>query len=225
MKDCHCIQAIESLFNEKEARNNLKAYRKDGPAGTTRILIDALKSLAKDVEGMTLLDIGGGVGAIQHELLNAGVSRATGVDASTAYLKAAQKEAKRQGHADKVTYHHANYVDLAPQIPPADIVTLDRVICCYHDVQALVGLSAAKASALYGLVYPRDTWWTRAAVHLANLYFRVVRNPFRTYVHHTQTVNSLVRDNGLQQRFYKTSGPWQVVVYVRSAVESLYATN
>jgi predicted TPR repeat methyltransferase len=216
MKDCNCIQGIESLFNEKEAENRLKSYRKDGPAKTTRILIEALKRLAQSLEGKTLLDIGGGVGAIGHELLRAGAERVIGVDASTAYLKAAQEEAVRQGHADRVSYHHANYVDFAPQVPPADIVTLDRVICCYHDVQALVGQSVAKASALYGLVYPRDTWWMRAAVNVANLYFRIVRNPFRVYVHHTQDVNRLVRDNGLQQRFYKTSGPWQVVVYART---------
>ena len=213
--DCCQCKGIERLFNEKEAGHKLKSYREDGPTGTTRILIDAIKGLAKGVEGMTLLDIGGGVGAIQHELLRAGAESAIGVDASTAYLHAAQEEAKRQGHADRVSYHHANYVDYAPQIQPVDIVTLDRVICCYHDVQALVGLSVVKANALYGLVYPRDTWWVKSAIYLANLYFRIVRNPFRTYVHPTQTVNSLVRENGLQQRFYKTSGPWQVVVYTR----------
>src|SRR5688572_3812124 len=184
--DCCQCKGIETLFNEKEAQNNLKAYRKDGPAKTTRMLIEALK--AQGIEGMTLLDIGGGVGAIQHELLRAGVESAIGVDASTAYVKAAQQEAERQGHADRVSYHHANFVDLAPQIPPADIVTLDRVICCYHDVQALVGSSVAKAGMLYGLVYPRDTWWMRAAVPIGNLYFRIVRNPFRVYVHPTRAV-------------------------------------
>jgi magnesium-protoporphyrin O-methyltransferase len=130
-------------------------------------------------------------------------------------LKASREEAERQGHADRVTYHHGNFVDLAPQIPTADIVTLDRVICCYHDMQSLVGLSVAKASVLYGLVYPRDMWWMRAAVSLGNLYVRVVRNSFRSFVHPTKAVDALVRDNGLQERFYKTSGPWQVVVYAR----------
>src|SRR5947207_5244489 len=149
--DCCQCKGIETLFNEKEARNRLRAYHEDGPSKTTRMLIEALK--AEGVEGMTLLDIGGGVGAVQHELLRAGVERATGVEASTAYVKAAQEEAERQGHADRVSYHHANFVDIAPQIPPADIVTLDRVICCYHDMQALVGLSVAKAGRLYGLVY------------------------------------------------------------------------
>jgi hypothetical protein len=213
--DCCQCKGIETLFNEKEARNKLRAYRKDGPSKTTRMLIEALKELSQGIEGMTLLDIGGGVGAIQHELLRAGVKSATGVDASTSYVKAAREEAERQGHADRVSYHHANFVDIAPQIPPADIVTLDRVICCYHDVQTLVGLSVAKAGRLYGLVYPRDTWWMRAAIFTGNLYFRVARNPFRTFVHRTQAVDNLVRENMFQQRFYKTSGPWQVVVYGR----------
>ena len=212
-KPCNCIQGIETLFNEKEARRELEAYRKSGPSRTTRLLIDALK--AHSEEGATLLDIGGGVGAIQHELLRGGLVSATSVDASTAYVKAAQEEAERQGHADRVQYLHADFVDVAAQIPQADIVTLDRVICCYHDMPALVGLSVAKVNLLYGVVYPRDTWWVRAGVSLANLYFRVVRNPYRAFVHRTRAVDALVRDNGLQQRFYKTSGLWQVVVYAR----------
>jgi Methyltransferase domain len=220
--DCCQCQGIETLFNEREARNKLKAYRKDGPARTTRMLVEALKGeLAmqrrgkEGSEGVTLLDIGGGVGAIQHELLTAGVERATGVDASAAYAKAAQEEAEHQGHADRVSYYHANFVEIAPQIPPADIVTLDRVICCYHDMQGLVGLSVAKAGMLYGLVYPRDTWWLRAGIFTGNLFLRLARNPFRGYLHRTQAVDSLVRDNGLQQRFYKTTALWQVVVYAR----------
>src|SRR5687768_12758136 len=201
--DCCQCKGIETLFDQKEAETKLKAYRKDGPAKTTRMLIEALE--AQGIDGTTLLDIGGGVGAIQHELLRAGVERATGVDASTAYLKAAQEEAEQRGHADRITYHHGNFVDLAPQIAPADIVTLDRVICCYHDMPALVGLSVAKAGRLYGLVYPRDTWWMRFGIVLANLYFRVVRNPFRTFVHPTQAVDALVRGNGFEQRFYRTT--------------------
>lgn len=212
--DCCQCKGIEALFNEKEAKNKLASYRKDGPAKTTRMLLEGLQ--ADGVEVKTLLDIGGGVGAIQHELLrHKRVERATAVDASTAYLKAAQNEARRQEHADRVDFQHANFVDVAPQIAPADIVTLDRVICCYHDMPTLVGLSVAKAEKLYGLVYPRDTWWLRAGISIANLYFRVVRNPFRSFVHPTQEVDAIVRGKGFERRFYKTSGVWQVVVYAR----------
>jgi len=210
---CGQCKGIESLFNEKEAERQLRAYRKSGPSKTTQMLIEALKAVG--IEGQTLLDIGGGVGAIQHELLRAGLASSTGVDASTAYMRAAQREAERQGFGDRVHYYHADFVDLARQIPPADIVTLDRVICCYHDMQALVGLSVAKAGRLYGLVYPRDAWWLRAAIAMGNVYFRIVRNPFRAYAHRTRAVEAVVRGSGFQRRFYKTSGPWQVAVFAR----------
>ena len=209
--DCCQCKGINTVFNEEEARRKLKSYRKSGPDKTTRMLIEALTS--EDMKGMTLLDIGGGVGAIQHELVRAGIERATGVEASAAYIKAVRHEAERQGHADRVNYHHANFVDIAHQIPAADIITLDRVICCYHDMPSLVRLSVAKAKMLYGLVYPRDTWWMRAVASIGNLYFRMARNPFRGYIHPTKAVDALVRENGLRQRFYKKSFLWQVVVY------------
>ena len=216
MNCCQC-QGIETLFNEKFAAKELERYRKKGPSTTTRMLIDALK--AEGIEGMTLLDIGGGVGAIQHALLEAGASSAINVEASTGYLRVAEEEATRRGLAHRVTYHHGDFVDLAPMIPPADIVTLDRVICCYHDMEALVDLSSARARRLYGLVYPRDTWWMRWLVKLVGplvlLYLRIRRNPYRFFLHPTAEVDAIVRRNGLVPCFYRTHRVWQVWVYKR----------
>jgi magnesium-protoporphyrin O-methyltransferase len=92
---------------------------------------------------MTLLDIGGGLGGIQHALLAGGVVQATYVDASSAYMKAAREEAIRREIDEQITFLHGDFVDLAEEIPSAEIVTLDRVVCCYDDMQALVRLSAA----------------------------------------------------------------------------------
>ena len=116
---------------------------------------------------------------IQHELLRAGAAQASGVEAAPAYLAAAREEAARQGHAERLRLHRGDFVALAPELPPADIVTLDRVICCYPDLPALVGLSAAHARRVYGLVYPRDTWWVKVGLALGNLALRLRRNPFR----------------------------------------------
>jgi len=66
-------------------------------------------------------------------LLAAGAAHATSVDASAAYLEAARKESSRRGLVDRVTYRHGDFVELAESIPPADIVTLDRVINVYPD--------------------------------------------------------------------------------------------
>jgi methyltransferase family protein len=211
--DCCQCRAIESQFDRGEAERKLRAYRRGGPAASTRILIDAL--VAAGVAGKTLLDIGGGVGAIQHELLRAGVVRATNVDASNAYLDAARAEAARQGHADRATFQHGDFVALADAIAPADIVTLDRVICCYHAMPALVGRSAAKAMLLYGLVYPRDTWWVRAGLKAENALLWLQRTPFRVFAHHSAEVDAVVRRNGLEPWFTRNAGPWQVVIYAR----------
>ncbi len=212
MNCCQC-EGIERLFNQQEAARKLKEYRRKGPDKTTRLLINALR--ASGVEGMALLDIGGGIGAIQHGLLKAGVSRAASIEASSAYLNMAKAEAERQGYTGQVTYHYGNFVDLAANLQPADIVTLDRVICCYHDMPKLVGLSAARARKLYGLVYPRDTWWVKLGTSIMNFFFWLRRTPFRVFVHPTEAVEAAIQAEGLKRSFYQTAGVWQVVVYAR----------
>lgn len=212
MSCCQC-QGIRALFGEQAARNDLKRYRKKGPLKTTRILLGALR--AEGVGGATLLDIGGGVGAVSNGLLDAGVKHATVVDASPAYLQAARSEAERQGHRDRVTYHFGDFVEVAPRVAPADIVTLDRVICCYDDMEALVAASAERAERLYGVVYPRDTWWDRLGVSILNFTCRVRRNPFRVFVHPPEAVERVIRSTGLTRRFRRTTPLWQVIVYGR----------
>ena len=60
-----------SFYNEKRATSDLRKYREKGPIPSTRALVYALK--AEGLEGATLLEVGGGIGAIQHELMDAGV--------------------------------------------------------------------------------------------------------------------------------------------------------
>ena len=210
---CRQCQGIENIFDDKWARSELREYRRKGPRKATRMLLDAIKSIP--IEGKSLLDIGGGVGVLQHELLKAGVRKATGVDASTAYIKAVKEEAERQGHDNLVDYHHGDFVDLAATLELADIVTLDRVICCYHDVEQLVGESSRLAVESYGLVFPRDNWAIRGAFRLFNLALWLRRSPFRIFVHSGRVVDSLVRRNGLEPRFRRNTLFWQVVVYGR----------
>ncbi len=212
MNCCQC-QGIEQLFSENYVAKELARYRAHGPNKTTRILINALK--AENIQGSTLLDIGGGVGAIQHEMLSAGARSATAVEASAAYLTAAREETEHRGYAERVSYQHGNFVDLAEQIPSADIVTLDRVICCYHDMEKLVGLSVALARKLYALVYPRDVWWMKIGLAIQNLFFQLQRSPFRTYLHPTESVEALVNSGGFKRRFYQQTLVWQVEIYAR----------
>jgi tRNA1(Val) A37 N6-methylase TrmN6 len=212
MNCCQC-QGIEDVFSQQYVTKELSRYRAKGTIKTTRMLVQAIQEAG--VDGLTLLDIGGGVGAVQHELLGAGVQEATNVDASKAYINAAKAEAQRRGYAERVSHYHGDFVDLAADIAPADIVTLDRVICCYHDMEKLVSLSAERARKLYGLVYPRDTWWIRLALVVDNLFSRLQRSSYRAFVHPTEAVEDLVCRYGFKRNSYRQTLVWQVVVYTR----------
>lgn len=213
MKCCNQCDGLERMFDDALAREELADYRENGPEDTTRLLLDAIR--ARGVAGLTLLDIGGGVGTIQHELLRAGVERGVNVDASTAYLDAARGEAERLGLADRMTFHHGDFVALAPQIEAADIVTLDRVICCYPDMQALVSLSASRARRFYGVIFPHDHALYRLLQRVMNLYFRLTRNPYRFFVHPTQAVEALLTAQGFRRAYRQTTWFWQVMLYER----------
>jgi SAM-dependent methyltransferase len=208
-----CACALGNEFGERQARRDLAALRRRGPDRTTAWLIDGLA--AGGAEGLTVLDIGAGIGAVHLELLGAGASSAVDVDGSPAYVTAARGEAARRGVADRVRYEVGDFVTLAGAVGSADLVALDRVVCCYPDMDALVRLSVARARRRYGLVYPRDTWWIRAGSAVLNGLTRIARQRFRFYSHRTARLDAIVRDAGFAPRFRRSTIVWQVVVYER----------
>jgi ubiquinone/menaquinone biosynthesis C-methylase UbiE len=210
---CQHCQGAEDVFSRRYAQRDLDQYRQQGADGTTDWLITALTQ--HDIQDMTLLDIGGGVGAIPLALLDAGLRHATDVDASSAYLQVAQEEAQRQNKQAHITYQHGDFIQIAADVDPADIVTLDRVICCYPDMLALVHESSARATQFYGLVYPRDHWLVKLGVLLLNTSFRLQKNPFRTFVHDAKAVDRTVCANGFRRIYQRKGWMWQAVVYQR----------
>jgi 2-polyprenyl-3-methyl-5-hydroxy-6-metoxy-1,4-benzoquinol methylase len=204
-----------SFYNQKLAASQLRTYRENGPIPSTQALIDAL--ITEGVEGATVLDIGGGIGAVQHELLTAGAAHVTSVDASASYLEAAREEASRRGVEDRVTYRHGDFVELAESVPPADVVTLDRVLNVYPDWERLTELAAARAQPLFGLVYPRDTRMTRLVVFGMNLMLRLKGKPVRAAIRSSDAIERIARENGLGPHVSRDVGrAWHVAVFRRS---------
>ncbi|AHG92640.1 hypothetical protein J421_5105 (plasmid) [Gemmatirosa kalamazoonensis] len=208
-----CCDCYTSKFDDARAADDLARYHREGPNDTTRRLLDVLR--AEGVEGATLLDIGGGVGVVQHELLGGGVREAVAVDASRAYLSVARREAEQRGTAQRSTFLLGDFVALAPEIAPADVVTLDRVICCYGDMESLVAASASRARRLYGFVVLRDTWWVRAREAFDNLARRLRGVAFRSYVHSLDAIDAAVRRQGLRPRYSARTLVWEIAVYER----------
>ncbi len=206
----------DKTFGEADARGDLRAYRKHGPPGQTREILDAIRGLR--LEDASLLDVGGGVGVIHHELLKDIAVSATHVDASSAYLQAARQEADRLGHADRVRFLHADFTDVAHDLPEADIVTLDRVVCCYPDFEALLTAAATHARRALGLAYPRDTWYVRAVIWAINLVQRVRKDPFRVFVHPIGQMQAVLAASGMQRVSLRRLFVWEVALYTRSGL-------
>lgn len=213
MDACGCDDGFE-IFDEKSAAADLERYRRHGPDDTTTLLLDMIR--ARDVSGSTLLDIGGGIGIIDHELLDGGAGHAVLVDASAPAVQAAREEATRRGVLDRLDLVDGDFVSRAPTIEPADIVTLDRVICCYPDVDSLVRLSAARARSLYGLVLPRDRRLLRWVVPAINAWYRLRRIHYRAFLHANARVDELVAEAGLRPASEERTFLWRVVLYQRA---------
>ncbi len=212
---CHC-EGLERQFGRKTAERELRRFRRNGSTRSTRLLVEGL--LAQKVDDMSLLDIGGGVGAIHHLLLDSGARAALHVDVSQGYLEVAREETARRGHADRVRFLHGDFVQLSPELDDADIVTLDRVICCYPDMELLVAGAASKARWLFGAVYPREVRWVRAGVALANLLLRLRRSGFRAFLHPPDAIDAVLRRHGLERRTLRRTFIWEVAVYSRREV-------
>lgn len=203
----HCVGA-DRLFDERTARRELERFRRKGPTASTRKLVASVRG-----RGTSLLDIGGGVGAVQHALAEAGTERVTGVDASHAYLAAVTLEAERRGYPSE--QHFGDFVEIAERIEPHDVVTLDRVLCCYPDLDALVDASASRARRAYGVVFPKERWWTRLGATLVNLGLRLWRSEYRAYVHSEARVDALVAAHGLQPTTRDATWLWNVRAWER----------
>jgi magnesium-protoporphyrin O-methyltransferase len=210
--NCQC-QGIQTEFDERVARRELRALRKRGPRKTTRILIDAVS--VGGVDGQTALDIGGGVGAIQLALAAAGAVRVMSVDASPAYVASARTESERRGFADRIEYTEGDFVEASGHVDDATIVTLDRVLCCYDDIESLVLKSAAKARRTYGLVYPRVTFFSRLIFAGINLMMRLRGSHFRGFLHDPARVDALLEISGFKKKFALQRVIWQVVSFER----------
>src|SRR5207302_4435255 len=119
----------------------------------------------------------------QIELLKAGAARATSVELTPTYEEVAGELLNEAGLADRVERKVMDFAEAASQVDGADIVILNRVICCYPDMPRLAGAAADHARQVLVLSYPRRTWWAGIGLGLANLMLLAARRAFRVLLH------------------------------------------
>jgi SAM-dependent methyltransferase len=200
-------------FDANKVASEVADYRKNGPGPTTRLLRDGLveAGLANGV----LLDIGAGFGALTFELIDRGSTHAIAVDASSAYLDAGAQEATKRQKASGIEFVHGDFVELAASLPKADVVTLDRVVCCYPHVESLLGRAMEHATRALALSYPRGSWFARVAMGADNLKRQIQGNPFRTFVHSPTAMERMIRRGGFTLSSRRRTWIWSIDVFVR----------
>jgi predicted TPR repeat methyltransferase len=211
---CNCCEITDNAFSEDEAKAELKGYRKKGPANQTKLILDALRSL--NLKNVHLLDIGGGIGVIHHELLEDVAREATHVDASSAYLKEAKKETASRGHEERVNFIHADFTDIANDLPKVDIVTLDRVVCCYPDFRGLLKSAAEHSKSALALTYPREVWYLRIGFKIMNFFQKIRKDPFRIFLHPISEMDSLLNNEGFERVSLRRLFVWEMALYQRA---------
>jgi magnesium-protoporphyrin O-methyltransferase len=202
-------------FSPEKVATELQQYRRNGPGITTRKLRDGLVS-AGLTEG-TVLDVGGGLGILSLELLDAGMSRATVIDASSAYLAAATDEATRRGRSAATEFVHGDFLVVSPDVARAAVVTLDRVVCCYPSYRPLLERSLQHAERGLAVSYPRDRWFVRLGMWFENAMRRWRGNAFRTFVHPPADMQRIIEAAGFRLVSRARTAMWSAEVFKKIA--------
>jgi len=210
---CDFESSADRQFTSQKAAKELQSYRQGRLGPTTRLLRDSVVDAGLN-QG-SLLDIGGGVGALAFELLSCGMSSALVMDASAAYVAAASEEAQRQGGRAQVL--RGDFVQTSQAVPPADLVSLDRVVCCYPQYEPLLDQALSHAQHGVALSYPCDRWYVRAAVWFDNVK-RARKSGFRMFVHPPRRIQAAIERAGFVLVRRRFTLMWTMDVYVRVGV-------
>lgn len=212
---CCCPEACAAGgFFSRFARRYRRRYQRRGLEKTQRQLVDGLEH--RGLAGARLLEIGSGVGYLHQFLLKKGAASAVGVDLSDRMLAEARAAADEQGLDERVEYRIGDFVALAPEIQPADVTLLDKVVCCYPDPESLVKASIAKTQRVYALTFPRDRVVTRVGVEVMAFLLRLAGSRFRSYVHDPRRIENWITEGGLRKVYEAQTPIWLTQVYVRA---------
>jgi magnesium-protoporphyrin O-methyltransferase len=210
---CSCCgfeSAADRQFTAAKAQKQLDDYRQGRLVKTTRLLRDAV--LQAGLNHGSLLDIGGGVGALAFELLESGMSSAIVVEASAAYVATATEEAARRGKRADIV--QGDFVQVSETLPSVDLVSLDRVVCCYPLYEPLLDQALGHAEHGFALSYPRDRGYVRVAMWFENAK-RARKSGFRTFVHPASRMQEIICEAGFVLARRRFTFMWTIDVYLR----------
>jgi hypothetical protein len=211
---CCSGNGCDEFFGERVARRDARRYGRKGLDGNARRIVELVRR--RGIEGKSVLEVGGGVGAIQLELLQAGAERTVNVELSPAYEPYAAELLRAKGLDGRADRRILDFAGRADTVEPADVVVLHRVVCCYPDYETLVGAAADHARDQLVLTFPRDAWWTRIGLATINRLQRLRGKEFRVYLHAPSAILDVARSHGLETATRERGRLWELANLERS---------
>jgi hypothetical protein len=204
----------EEMFKPKKARSTLRRYRKKGLDDLERQMVSSASS--QPLTGARVLEIGGGIGTIQAELLTAGAATGEVVELVSAYEPYARELAREKGLEGRSTFRIADVLDHPEAVAPADIVVLNRVVCCSPDGVRLTSLAGKLAGRMLLVVYPRDRAVVRLVMSFMNGVLGLMGRSFRAFLHAPSSLHAAARDEGLAVAETSRTFVWEFAAFRRS---------
>ena len=201
------------MFSPRVARRTLSRYRRKGLDALERRLLETVSS--GGLEGARVLEIGGGIGAIQAELLEAGAERGEIVELVSAYEPYAHDLAREKGLEERTSFRVEDVLENPGAVDSADVVVLNRVVCCSPDGVQLASVAARLCTRTLALSFPRDRFWMKAALGLLNGAMLIMGRSFRVFVHPRAALVAAAEAEGLQLTETGDSLAWEFVVFRR----------
>jgi 16S rRNA G966 N2-methylase RsmD len=209
MNDCCDRTGYQTVFSDRFARRVARMYCRRGLDRTQRRLVTFLTE--RGIEHAAVLEIGGGVGEIQIELLSRGARKATNLEISRNYEPEAEALLERFGMVDRV---QRRFVDIATSpnaVEPADVVVLHRVVCCYPDYERLLSAAAGHAKRLLVYSHPPRNSLIRMIISCENLLHRLRGSDFRAFVHPPAAMIKTAEAQGMSVSYRHRGVSWHVV--------------
>jgi SAM-dependent methyltransferase len=210
---CCARHGQEEYFGEKTAAHDARKYRRQGPDPMARSL--ARRAGARGVEGASVLEIGGGIGQVALELLQAGAASAEVVELLPEYEPFVRELASEAGVGERMAFRTADLVADPAAADPVDLVVMNKVVCCTPDGITLAGVAASLARRTLVLSFPREVWWARTGLATVNLYLRLRRRRFRVFVHPQAALEGAVEAHGLARASERNGPLFRIVAFER----------
>lgn len=213
MAGCCDPSRYEVVFDERFARRRAGRYRARGLDRATRALVDLLDQ--DGVPGATVLEVGGGVGEVQLELLRRGAASATGLELSAGYDSEAAALISEAGVVGRVRRRRVDIAADPAAVEPADLVVLHRVVCCCPDVAPLLAAAADHARHQLVFSHPSGNLLAGALGSAENVVLRLSGREFRTSAHPPATMLAVLAEHGLRPRAVHQGPLWTSVALAR----------